>query len=165
MKKFGSCAILVAAISVAYCGSSFAADSAPPGSPACKPGVLGKAAVDAKCVEFTTVKTAFNTLAKQLDAVLKSPAQLALLKLDATKNLYIENVNFLADGRTDKKTIYNAYIKSSATTQINLPAAMKDKLDKLAATNKFEQMDFTEARASIAKLTADDAFTRFMKDK
>lgn len=151
---------------MAFSSNSFAADSAPVGSPACPAGVLGKAAVAQKCTEFTTIKTAYpGNLSEQLKAVLASPAQLALLKIDAKKGLYLENVNFLSDARKDNKTIYNVYIDAKSKTQVNLSAPTREKLDKLAASKTWDSMDFTEARAEISKMLANDAFRRFMENK
>lgn len=51
-----------------------------------------------------------------------------------------------------KKKIYELYVKSSGKHQVNLSSGNKKALDKIAKTEKYEDLDFTDARIDVYKM-------------
>ena len=126
----------------------------------CPPNTTEKAGKTLGCVNYLPIKALAGSA--QVDAILANPEMLADLKAFVEKEFSGENLAFLTDARTDKKTIYNTYIGAEAKKQINLPAAVKDALAANAKPNQWDRMDFTAAKAEIKKLMASDTLKRFL---
>jgi regulator of G protein signaling-like protein len=102
-----------------------------------------------------------------MDLLLKSKRLMAIFTPYAKKTMVDESLDFIraVDKRAKKQEIYEKYVKEHAPRWINVPGAIRDKLDELAKDEQYDKMDFVPARKSIAAMMEADVLPRFIQTK
>lgn len=106
-----------------------------------------------------------NTLSLSLDQVLKSKKLMKSFHAYCKSELNDNELEFVVfvDKGASKEALYKNYVSDAGAKQVNLPSGVKKPLDQLAPN--YNQMDFSAARKSIAKMLSLDALTRYKKSK
>ena len=61
------------------------------------------------------------------------------------------------------KQIYENFVKTGATTEVNLPATTKQEIEKYVEMGNFHQTMYDKAQGNIFKLMEEDSFQRYLK--
>jgi hypothetical protein len=102
-----------------------------------------------------------------VDKLLKSKRMLALYTTYAKKAYTDESLDFIraVDKKMKKQQIWETFVDSEAPRLINLPGAIRSKLEVFKADEQYDKMNFTEARRSICDMLERDSLPRFVVTK
>jgi hypothetical protein len=102
-----------------------------------------------------------------VDEVIKNKAMMKIFPAFTKKEFNDENLDFIlaVDKKVNKEKIYEEFIPLKAKRQVNLKDPTRVKLEELAKDEKYDKMDFGQARKEIADLMTRDTVRRFVSSK
>jgi hypothetical protein len=97
----------------------------------------------------------------------KSKRMMALFTPYAKKNYVDESVDFVraVDKNMKKQQIWETFVSEDAPQMVNLPGAIRSKLEVFSADKQYDKMNFADARKNVASMLEMDVLPRFVVTK